>query len=76
MVYFVEVVTSSWMLPLKHMDAVMRILRYLKATPGKGLLFSKNNHLHIEGYTDVDWLVHWLTKYQLAATAPVLEVIW
>ena len=38
-----------------HMSAVTRILRYLKSSPGKGLMFSKNNHLNIEGYTDADW---------------------
>ena len=38
-----------------HMGAVFRILRYLKSSPGKGLLFSKNAHLNIEGYTDADW---------------------
>ncbi|PNX94213.1 putative copia-type protein [Trifolium pratense] len=38
-----------------HMDAVMRIIRYLKTAPGKGLMFSKNNHLNIDGYTDADW---------------------
>lgn len=38
-----------------HMDAVERILRYLKSAPGKGLLFTKNNHLKVEGYTDADW---------------------
>ena len=38
-----------------HMDAVIWILRYLKSSPGKGLMFSKNNHLDIEGYTDADW---------------------
>jgi hypothetical protein len=37
------------------MDAVVRILRYLKSAPGKGLMFSKNDHLDIEGYTDADW---------------------
>ncbi|KAL5546306.1 hypothetical protein UlMin_005993, partial [Ulmus minor] len=37
------------------MDAVERILRYLKSAPGKGLLFTKHNHLKIEGYTDADW---------------------
>ena len=39
----------------KHFEAVHRILRYLKETPGKGLLFKKCGHLQIETYTDVDW---------------------
>ncbi|KAL6294169.1 hypothetical protein ACE6H2_002311 [Prunus campanulata] len=38
-----------------HMDAVFRILKYLKSAPGKGLLFTKNGHLNISGYTDADW---------------------
>jgi hypothetical protein len=38
-----------------HMDAVIRILRYLKSSPGKGLMFSKNNHLNVDGYTDANW---------------------
>ena len=38
------------------MNAVMRILRYLKNAHGKGILFTKNvNHQSIEVYTDVDW---------------------
>ena len=39
----------------EHMEAVYRILRYLKCAPGKGLLFSKNDVSNIEGYTDSDW---------------------
>ena len=38
-----------------HMEAVLKILRYLKSSPGKGLLFSKNHHLQVEPYTDADW---------------------
>ena len=38
-----------------HLDAVMRILRYLKSSPGKGLLFSKHDHLKDEAYSDADW---------------------
>ena len=37
------------------MGVVIRILRYLKSSLGKALLFSKNAHLDIEGYTDADW---------------------
>ncbi|CAL8151472.1 unnamed protein product [Prunus armeniaca] len=38
-----------------HMNAVLRILRYLKSAPGKGLMFSKLGHLNIDGYSDADW---------------------
>ena len=40
----------------EHMDVVNQILRYLKGSLGKGLLFSKNGILSIEGYTDADWV--------------------
>lgn len=39
----------------KHMNAIYRILRYLKNAPEKGLLFSKNGASDIEGYTDFNW---------------------
>lgn len=54
--YAVSIVSQFMHCPSEdHMDAVTRILRYLKASPGKGLMFSKNNHLNIDGYTDADW---------------------
>lgn len=40
---------------VQHFDAVKRVLRYLKGTPGKGLLFRKNEFLGVEVYTDADW---------------------
>ncbi|RVW50307.1 Retrovirus-related Pol polyprotein from transposon RE1 [Vitis vinifera] len=40
----------------QHMNAIMRILRYLKNAPGKGILFTKNvNHQSIKVYTNADW---------------------
>jgi len=36
------------------MDAGERILRYLKSTPGKGILFTNHGNLKVEGYTDAD----------------------
>ncbi|KAM1338504.1 hypothetical protein ACFX2H_037133 [Malus domestica] len=39
----------------QHMSAVMRILSYLKGSPGKGILFWKNGHFRIGCYTDPDW---------------------
>lgn len=38
-----------------HMEAVIRILRYLKSSTIKGLMFSKNNHLRIGRNTNADW---------------------
>ena len=39
----------------EHFEAVYRILRYLKGTPGRGLLSKSRGHLQIETYTDADW---------------------
>ena len=39
----------------QHMEAVVRILRYLKGTSDRGVFFGKNHHLDLVAYTDVDW---------------------
>jgi len=55
--YAISVVSQFMHNPSKeHMNALIRILRYLKSSPRKGLMFSKNNHLDLEGYIDVDWV--------------------
>ncbi|KAL5560356.1 hypothetical protein UlMin_036567 [Ulmus minor] len=38
-----------------HLEAVHRILRYLKGSPGQGLLFPSDNDLGLIGYCDADW---------------------
>jgi len=38
-----------------RLDAVYRILRYLKSCPGKGLCFRSHGHLNVDGYCDADW---------------------
>ena len=38
-----------------NQEAVVRILRYIKSAPGKGLLFEDQGHEHIIGYTDANW---------------------
>ena len=38
------------------MNAIMRILRYLKSAPGKGILFTKNvDFQSVDAYSDADW---------------------
>jgi len=54
--YAVNVVSQFMHDPRKlHMDVVERILRYLKSTPKKGILFTNHGNLKVEGYTDADW---------------------
>ncbi|XP_022864187.1 uncharacterized protein LOC111384166 [Olea europaea var. sylvestris] len=38
-----------------YLEAVYRILRYLKGTPGNGLFFKKNERKEVEVFTDADW---------------------
>jgi hypothetical protein len=45
-----------------HMSVVIQILHYLKSSPGKGLMFSKNAYLKIKGYTNTDWVGNILNK--------------
>lgn len=54
--YAVNVVSQFMHDPRKaHMDVVERILRYLKSTLEKGILFSNHGNLKVEGYTNADW---------------------
>ena len=54
--YAVSVVSQYMHNPSEdHMNAVIRILRYLKSAPGKGLVFRKYGNLKTTGYTDADW---------------------
>ena len=39
---------------LPHWEAIIRIVRYLKAHPGCGLLYKANGDLQVEAYTNVD----------------------
>jgi len=38
-----------------HLDAVYRLLQYLKGAPGQGLMFASHNELHLISYCDADW---------------------
>ena len=38
-----------------HWDAVIRVLRYIKGTPGQGVLYENRCHTQIVGYSDTNW---------------------
>ncbi|XP_071700078.1 uncharacterized mitochondrial protein AtMg00810-like [Rutidosis leptorrhynchoides] len=51
--HFVGVVSQFMHQPRQHhMDAVWRIIRYLKGTAGGGVLFQKNNHVEAQIFID------------------------
>lgn len=60
----------------QHVNAVNRILAYLKSAPGKGVLFSKHGHLDVVGYTDSDFVSSRLDKNLLPDVCRLLEVTW
>ena len=40
----------------EHMQAVRRILGYLKTNLGRGLLFRKGREIDVKGFTDADYV--------------------
>jgi len=54
--FAVSLVSQFMQSPHKeNLEAVHRILRYLKSTPSRGLFFKKTGQQAIEVFTDVDW---------------------
>lgn len=55
--YLVSVMSQFIPVPrTTHWDVVVRILRYLKGSPGRGLIYSNQGHNRITGFTGVDWV--------------------
>ncbi|WKA11330.1 hypothetical protein VitviT2T_028839 [Vitis vinifera] len=38
-----------------HMEVALRVLRYLKSSPGQGLFFPSHNDLSLKVFSDSDW---------------------
>ena len=38
-----------------HMEAVLRVVRYLKNAPGQGFFFSSNSDFRLRAYCDSNW---------------------
>ncbi|RVX05085.1 Retrovirus-related Pol polyprotein from transposon RE2 [Vitis vinifera] len=56
-----------------HWDAVIRILRYIKSTPGQGVLYENRGHTQVVGYTDADWAGSPTDRVPLQGTVFLLE---
>jgi len=54
--YAVGAVSQFMQTPRKpHLDAVRRIVRYIKHTLQCGIFYETKSQLQVHGYTDVDW---------------------
>lgn len=61
--YSVHILSQFMQNPLQpHYLAALRLLRYLKGTPGKGILFPSTGSLHLTGYCDSDWATCPMTR--------------
>ena len=40
---------------MQHFKAAMRVVHYLKTSPGRGLLFSRTSEVQLLGFSDADW---------------------
>ncbi|KAI9161691.1 hypothetical protein LWI28_019793 [Acer negundo] len=64
--YAVHVLSRFMHQPRKfHMEAALRVVRYLKGAPGQGLFFSSNSDFRLRAYCDSDWAGCPLTRRSL-----------
>jgi len=55
--FVISVVSQFLNSPCKdNCNIVIRILKYIKGSPKKGLLYGSNNHTRFVCYSDVDWV--------------------
>lgn len=68
LVYAVHILSQFMNQPrLAHWEAALRVVRYLKGTPGQGILLASTSSLAISGWCDSDWASCPLTRRSLTS---------
>lgn len=57
---------------LAHMEVANKLVRYLKAAPGQGLLLSADSSLHLQAFCDADWGTCPMTRRSISRYSVVL----
>lgn len=55
-----------------HWEAALKLVKYIKAAPGQGLLLSANNPLNLQLYTDADWATCPMTRRSVSGFCVLL----
>ena len=64
--YAVHILAQFMQAPrVEHWDAALRVVRYLKGSPGQGILLPSSCDLHLVGWCDSDWASCPLTRRSL-----------
>lgn len=64
--YSVHIISHFMQKPReKHMEAVFRVVRFLKGTAGQGILLKSDNDLQLSIYCNADWAACPLTRRSL-----------
>ena len=65
--YSVHILSQFLQAPhVAHWEAALRVVRYLKGTPGHGILLSSASELTLQGWCDSDWAACPLTRRSLS----------
>ena len=66
--YYVHILSQFMQEPrTEHWEATLRVVRYLKGTPGQGILLSADCDLTLQGWCDSDWAACPVTRRYLTS---------
>ncbi|RVW82223.1 Retrovirus-related Pol polyprotein from transposon RE2 [Vitis vinifera] len=65
--YSVHILSQFMQEPrIEHWEAALRVVRYLKGTPGQGILLRADSDLSLQGWCDSDWAACPVTRRSLS----------